>query len=113
MLVIESREIKNIENLAAGQGIPVSSLMERAGKNVADFASKFIKDKSAKVCIVSGTGNNGGDGFVAAGILADKCKVAVILADGFPRSLLASNYFNILPHSVIMNDFTEKHVKSS
>ena len=74
MLVIESREIKNIENLAAGQGIPVSSLMERAGKNVADFAGKFIRDKSTKICIVCGTGNNGGDGFVAAGILADECK---------------------------------------
>ena len=113
MLVIESREIKNIENLAAGQGIPVSSLMEKAGKNVADFAAKFIKDKSSKVCIVCGTGNNGGDGFVAAGILADQCKTAVILADGFPHSLLASNYFNILPHSVIMHDFTDNNAKAS
>ena len=114
MIVVESREIRNLENIAAGNGIPVSSLMERAGRNVADFAERIIKEKNlGNVCIICGTGNNGGDGFVAAGILADKCKVSVILADSFPHSLLASNYFNILPHSVVMHDFTENHDESS
>ena len=113
MIVVESKEIRNLETLAASQGIPVSSLMERAGKNVAEFAEKFIKDKMTSVCIICGTGNNGGDGFVAAGILADKCRLSVILADGFPRSLLASNYFNILPSSAEMHDFTENNYESS
>ena len=33
MIVVESHEIRNIENLAASSGIPMSTLMENAGKN--------------------------------------------------------------------------------
>ena len=108
MIVVESHEIRNIENLAANSGISMSTLMENAGKNVADFAEKLIrKDDLQNVCILCGTGNNGGDGFVAAGLLVGKCNVTVVMADGLPRSLLASNYFSTLPHGVIMYEFSE------
>ena len=106
MLVVESHEIRNIENLASGSGVSMSTLMENAGKAVAEFAGKFIKE-NAKVCIICGTGNNGGDGFVAAGLLVNKCSVTVVMADGLPRSLLASNYFSTLPHGVVMYEFGE------
>jgi NAD(P)H-hydrate epimerase len=48
-------------------GIPGLVLMENAGRSVADFASQALKDlKGRQVCIFCGTGNNGGDGLVAA-----------------------------------------------
>lgn len=45
-------------------GISVAKLMENAGKAVADEINKRTKEKEA--IVVSGKGNNGGDGFVAA-----------------------------------------------
>ena len=50
-------------------GVPVRILMENAGSAVAKVISEnFTKNK--RVCILSGSGNNGGDGMVAARHLA-------------------------------------------
>ena len=109
MIVVESSEIRNMEEMSASYGVPVSTLMERAGKNVADFTEKILKDRDLKnVCILCGTGNNGGDGFVTAEILSGRYNVTVIMADGLPHSLLASNHFSTLPREVALYDFTEQ-----
>jgi hydroxyethylthiazole kinase-like uncharacterized protein yjeF len=51
-------------------GIPKSSLMENAGRSVAeDIIEKF---KPCKVAIYAGNGGNGGDGFVAARYLLER-----------------------------------------
>lgn len=47
-------------------GMPVLLLMENAGRQVAFEAAKSLKNKSAKIAVFCGKGNNGGDGFVAA-----------------------------------------------
>jgi len=51
-------------------GIPSIILMENAGRSVAEEAIGMVKGKretgKGKVAVVCGTGNNGGDGFVAA-----------------------------------------------
>ena len=48
-------------------GIPSLALMENAGRGVAQEIYKKLKNqRRASVVIVCGTGNNGGDGFVAA-----------------------------------------------
>ncbi len=50
-------------------GVPVRILMENAGAAVAKVISEnFTKDK--RICVLSGSGNNGGDGMVAARHLA-------------------------------------------
>jgi len=46
-------------------GIPILSLMENAGRAVADIVHRHLKTNAA-VAIVCGSGNNGGDGLVAA-----------------------------------------------
>lgn len=56
MMVVDA----NAEDL----GIPKSSLMENAGKSVADHIIQTFDP--CKVTIFAGTGGNGGDGFVAA-----------------------------------------------
>lgn len=53
-----------IDNNAEELGIPKSSLMENAGKSVADHIIDTLDP--CKVAIFAGTGGNGGDGFVAA-----------------------------------------------
>lgn len=63
--VKESREIDNytINNI----GIPGIVLMENAGLSVFQMIDDYIElDKINKILIISGKGNNGGDGFVVA-----------------------------------------------
>jgi NAD(P)H-hydrate epimerase len=60
-------EIEEIDRRAQVEfGIPAETLMERAGKAVADAVSR------GPVVVLCGKGNNGGDGFVAARHLAER-----------------------------------------
>ena len=59
-----------IDANAEAMGILKSSLMENAGKCIAE--KLFEISKSGKVSIFAGTGGNGGDGFVAARYLLNK-----------------------------------------
>lgn len=56
-------------------------MMENAGHGLADYAvSKFKNIKNKKIVAVCGTGNNGGDGFVASRHLAGYgAKITIIL----------------------------------
>ena len=63
----------------AEHGIRSMSLMENAGAAVARFVLQELPDVE-RIVVLCGKGNNGGDGFVAARILAEAgCDVAVLL----------------------------------
>lgn len=60
-------------------GVPLRDLMERAGASVASFVC-LRYPRALTVCVLCGTGNNGGDGFVAArSLLAAGIRVRVVL----------------------------------
>jgi len=63
---ITPEEMKAIEERADRLGISRLLLMENAGKAVADYIAAKFEIVGKKVVVVAGTGNNGGDGFVAA-----------------------------------------------
>ncbi len=61
-------------------GIPSLSLMENAGKSVADFmARRFRRLESRRIVVLCGKGNNGGDGFVTARHLADAGTTPIVI----------------------------------
>jgi hydroxyethylthiazole kinase-like uncharacterized protein yjeF len=76
--MIPGREIHVLDINAEYHGVSTLELMENAGKSVADFISKRYPGK--KILLLCGTGNNGGDGFVAARYLCKSHKVSVFLA---------------------------------
>ncbi len=66
--------------------MPSLTLMENAGKSVAEFiASKFPDFKRRSIVVLCGKGNNGGDGFVAARHLRIMGAKPIVYLIGDPR----------------------------
>jgi hydroxyethylthiazole kinase-like uncharacterized protein yjeF len=63
----------DVDRRTIAAGTPGIDLMERAGRAVADTAGRLLgAGNAARVAVVAGSGNNGGDGLVAARILAGR-----------------------------------------
>ena len=77
--MISGAEIKVSDKNSEFYGVSTAVLMENAGKGVADFILKNLKIKDKKIIVFCGTGNNGGDGFVAARYLSKSNRVTVFL----------------------------------
>lgn len=78
-------EMRAIDKAAIGRfGIPALTLMENAGRAVADRALRMAaKDRS--ILVVSGYGNNGGDGFVASRRLIEAGRGVILFLAGKPK----------------------------
>ncbi len=70
-LILTPSEMKQADQLAIAGGIPGLELMRRAGRAVADAAEKLASPGGA-IVVAAGPGLNGGDGFIAAAILAER-----------------------------------------
>jgi hydroxyethylthiazole kinase-like uncharacterized protein yjeF len=83
--LLTSAEMADADRLAIAGGITGSELMESAGRAVADaVAERHPSDN--RVVVVAGPGNNGGDGFVAARLLAERgARVEIILVGDIGR----------------------------
>jgi len=69
----------------AESGQPVTELMERAGLAVAIAATEMGAGYGSVVAVLAGTGNNGGDGFVAARHLRKRGAAVTAYCLGYPR----------------------------
>lgn len=69
--LLTTEEMSRADALAAATGIPTLTLMENAGRAVADAAEAMLRTRGA-VAVLCGPGNNGGDGFVAARLLKQR-----------------------------------------
>ena len=93
--MISPVEMRVLDRNAQYSGISALDLMEAAGKALAEVARSEFSTTGKKVLVVSGTGNNGGDGLVAARHLTKDARVSVLLArspDQFSTNEALTNF---------------------
>lgn len=94
MFIYQGEEIKRIDQTAADKGFDTFTLMENAGRALFEAIVKNIS-KQQRLLILSGKGNNGGDGVVLARYLKQngyKCELAFPL--GEPVSEYAVRHYH-------------------
>ncbi len=88
MRALTGREMEEVERQAVeSQHVSLSELMERAGAAVARVAASMAP--RGRIVIVSGRGNNGGDGIVAARLLAERGRKVHLFVLAQPAKLAA------------------------
>jgi hydroxyethylthiazole kinase-like uncharacterized protein yjeF len=69
--LLTTAETRDADARAIQAGTPGYTLMERAGAACAEAAERLLAG-GTRVLVIAGPGNNGGDGFVAARLLAER-----------------------------------------
>jgi hydroxyethylthiazole kinase-like uncharacterized protein yjeF len=85
--ILTAEAMRAAEQEAIGEGTSVEQLMERAGEALAEAIYRFAGPMP--VLVLCGPGNNGGDGYVAAGHLAARGVPVRVAALGEPKSAAA------------------------
>ena len=90
-------EFRRLDLNSEELGVPVSRLMVNAGKALATAARDMAQ--GGRVVLLCGKGNNGGDGFAAAGLLHRwGIDATVVLMEGPARSgAVSRQYLELLP----------------
>jgi NAD(P)H-hydrate epimerase len=63
---LSSLEMAVVEQNSVALGVTIDALMENAGRATAEETTRHLPSPPARVAVVAGTGNNGGDGTCAA-----------------------------------------------
>lgn len=98
MKILTTDLIRRSEESAVASGaFSLRDLMFRAGKAAAEIIMQKYDCKNKKITVVCGRGNNGGDGCVIAGILAENgAEVTVATPFGAPATENAAYYYGKL-----------------
>ncbi|HEX4488720.1 MAG TPA: NAD(P)H-hydrate dehydratase [Terriglobales bacterium] len=87
MKIVTAGEMREIDRVSTERfGVPSLTLMENAGRAVADFVTKKFP-AAYRVGVICGKGNNGGDGFVVARLLHSQGRDVQVLLLADPSEL--------------------------
>lgn len=89
MKILNAAEMREVDRLTTARyRVPGLTLMENAGKSVAEFIqARFPNFTRRHIVVLCGKGNNGGDGFVVARHLLEKGAKVFVYLIGDPREI--------------------------
>jgi NAD(P)H-hydrate epimerase len=99
----DAAQMRALDAWAIGElGVASIDLMERAGAGLARLVAEIAPD--GPVAVVCGKGNNGGDGFVAARLLAEQGREVEVVCASDPEALEgdARHNFERLPSTLVV-----------
>jgi NAD(P)H-hydrate epimerase len=74
--ILTPEDSRRLDAACFAAGVPAAKLVDTAAAN-AVAALKDVVPDHARVLVVCGNGNNGGDGFAMASMLADRCSIMI------------------------------------
>lgn len=93
MPILDVDQVVDLERRIVEAGTPLSTLMARAGVAVAGAALELAASRNgegkSRFVVMCGSGNNGGDGWVAAQLLAQRGFVVDVIAQIAPADVKA------------------------
>ena len=97
-------KVVELEQAIDASGVSLHRLMVRAGVSVVKslMENDDLKDKAKQVMVFAGSGNNGGDGWVAADLLADKGYEVTLICPKKPEDIKAE------PSKTVASKITKK-----
>lgn len=76
--IVSVEQMRQIEAAADASGISYATMMQNAGRATAHRALRLLADQAEpRITVLVGTGNNGGDGLVAARVIAQESSALV------------------------------------
>src|ERR1700691_4348692 len=89
MKVLTAAQMREVDRLSTERhAIPGAQLMENAGARFVQLLlSQVPKIEERRIAVICGKGNNGGDGFVIARLLAELYRKAVVIFCGSPAEI--------------------------
>ncbi|WP_062357091.1 bifunctional ADP-dependent NAD(P)H-hydrate dehydratase/NAD(P)H-hydrate epimerase [Bacillus kwashiorkori] len=93
MYIYHEAEIRSADETANKNGLSLNALMETSGRSIYFQLKKLLK-KEAKILILAGKGNNGGDGVVLARYLKQNdYSVDLVFPFGEPKTTVAFEHY--------------------
>lgn len=108
--VVTPAHIRAVEVASENIGVPPSVLLLNAGTALAEFTLELYSQKnfSRGVVILCGNGNNAGDGFICANVIAGaNIPVTIVLLCGDAQSALSINAYESLSSSIKIIKFEQ------
>ena len=107
--VVTPGQMKQLERITDESGVSYLEMMENAGTGLALLILERLKEKVNKnVLFLCGSGNNGGDCFVAARLLEERdirCTVALVC--GEPKTDISKENFRRLKNVTILTEYSD------
>ncbi len=84
--ILTAQQMRNMEQAYFDTGVASIDLMERAAAALCDELLHALAERGKTCIFACGTGGNGGDGYAAARLFAEKGGRAIVLPVGQPRT---------------------------
>lgn len=108
MRLVTPEQMTLIETEADRKGCSFEKMMDRAGEGLFGFLRDFaMRNQLTEILFLCGSGNNAGDCFVAAQLLAKQFKVTVCMVNGVVKTRLAYVKFKALTGIRVLTDWRE------